>query len=269
MTSEIEALGGQFQASSSRETIMYQSSTYTRSLPSVLSILSDTVLNPNITAEEVDAQRDAVAYEIREIKDKPEMILPEILHEVAYKGNTLGNPLLCPEENLATMTPETIKEFMGMWYRPERIVVAAAGVEHGHMVDLVEQYFGEMKRVTPTVPPIASSRTVPSPTKPTISKFLSTSASAAAAVLNYGSTAPPETFEALSTAPVVYTGGELYLEKPDMEFTHMYVAYEGLSIHDPDIYTLAVLQMLLGGGGSFSAGASQSLHPSDTILTQS
>lgn len=265
MTSEIEALGGQFQASSSRETIMYQSSTYTRSLPSVLSILSDTVLHPSITDKEVDAQRDAVAYEIREIKDKPEMILPEILHEVAYKGNTLGNPLLCPEENLAKMTPETIREFMGMWYRPERIVVAAAGVEHEHMVELVEQYFGEMKRVTPTAP-IASSRTIPSPTKPSVSKFLSTSASTAASVLDYGSTASPETFETLSTAPVVYTGGELYLEKPDMEFTHMYVAYEGLSIHDPDIYTLAVLQMLLGGGGSFSAGASPSLSPPRPIL---
>jgi processing peptidase subunit alpha len=34
----------------------------------------------------------------------------------------------------------------------------------------------------------------------------------------------------------------------------VYVAFEGLSIHDDDIYALATLQILLGGGGSFSAG---------------
>lgn len=255
MTSEIEALGGQFQASSSRETIMYQSSTYTHSLPSVLSILSDTVLNPLITSEELDAQRDAVAWEISEIKNKPEMILPEILHEVAYKDNTLGNPLLCPEDRLETMSPETIKEFMGMWYKPERIVVAAAGVEHEKMVELAEQYFGGMKTMQAAAS-IASSRTPSLPTKPSVSKFLSTSAATAASLLSSSSDIPfSETFEALAHAPARYTGGELYMDKPDLEFTHMYVGYEGLSIHDPDIYALATLQVLLGGGGSFSAGA--------------
>lgn len=46
------------------------------------------------------------------------------------------------------------------------------------------------------------------------------------------------------------------MENPDLEFTHVYVGFEGLSIHDEDIYALATLQVLLGGGGSFSAGKS-------------
>lgn len=257
MTSEIEALGGQFLSSSSRETIMYQSTTYTHSLPSVLSILSDTVLNPLITAEELDAQRDAALWEIGEIKNKPEMILPEILHEVAFQGNTLGNPLLCPEERLETMTRDTIREFLDSWYKPERMVVAAAGVEHEQLVELAEQYFGEMKSHSSTTSTSTSSSTSSSSrTSPPLSKNISTSApsSASHANLNTTSIPPSETFEALSTAPAVYTGGELYLEKPEFEFTHLYVGYEGLSIHDEDIYALATLQVLLGGGGSFSAG---------------
>jgi mitochondrial-processing peptidase subunit alpha len=256
MTSEIEALGGQFLSSSSRETIMYQSTTYTHSLPSVLSILSDTVLNPLITSEELDAQRDAALWEIGEIKNKPEMILPEILHEVAFQGNTLGNPLLCPEERLETMTPETIREFLGSWYKPERMVVAAAGVEHEQLVELAEQYFGEMKSQISTTTSSTSSSTSSSRTSPPLSKNLSTSAPSSASHLNINAAPipPSETFEVLSTAPAVYTGGELYLEKPELEFTHIYVGYEGLSIHDEDIYALATLQVLLGGGGSFSAG---------------
>lgn len=239
---------------------MYQASTYTHSLPKVLSILSDTVLNPLITSEELEIQREAALWEVGEIKQKPEMILPELLHETAYKDNTLGNPLLCPEERLETMTKETIQEYLEMWYRPERLVVAAAGVEHEQLVELAEKHFGSAKSsyssssttnpsarpsTTTTAPSSSSARSSP-PSQP-----FSTSASSSASHSNLD----PTSFEYLSTAPARYTGGQLILENPDLEFTHVYVGFEGLSIHDEDIYALATLQVLLGGGGSFSAGA--------------
>lgn len=56
-----------------------------------------------------------------------------------------------------------------------------------------------------------------------------------------------------------YTGGETSLPSvPPMgnmpELVHLHIGYEGLSFDDPDIYALATLHTLLGGGGSFSAG---------------
>jgi len=42
--------------------------------------------------------------------------------------------------------------------------------------------------------------------------------------------------------------------QPDMDMTHVYLGFDGASIHDDDIYALATVQILLGGGGSFSAG---------------
>ncbi|GAA5833512.1 hypothetical protein JCM5353_007947 [Sporobolomyces roseus] len=253
MTKEIEQLGGQFLSSSSRETIMYQASTYTHSLPNVISILSDTVLNPLITQEELDIQREAALWEVGEIKNKPEMILPELLHETAYQDNTLGNPLLCPEDRLEKMTTETIKDYLGMWYKPERLVVAAAGVEHDQLVELAERHFGSAKSSSPSLSPSSSSSksTTPRPTtNPSSSQPFSTSASSSAS----HSSLDPSSFDYLSTAPARYTGGQLIIEDKDLEFTHVYVGFEGLSIHDEDIYALATLQVLLGGGGSFSAG---------------
>ncbi|BGP54524.1 hypothetical protein JCM8202_001606 [Rhodotorula sphaerocarpa] len=259
MTNEIEQLGGQFISSSSRETILYQATTYSQSLPSVLSILSDTVLHPRIEQDELDIQRDAALWEVGEIKTKPEMILPELLHETAFQGNTLGNPLLCPEERLEVMTPETLRDFRRMWYRPDRLVVAAAGIEHDHLVDLANQYFGAVK---PVVSSSASSSLSNSTSRsttassPSASAPFSTFTSKLASVSSDSSpsAAPEESFDYLANAPAQYTGGTLLLDDPDLEFTHVYVGYEGLSIHDPDIYALATLQVLLGGGGSFSAG---------------
>ena len=61
--------------------------------------------------------------------------------------------------------------------------------------------------------------------------------------------------------PSHYTGG--YLALPNLPLpqnnlssplSHIHIAFEALPISSPDIYALATLQTLLGGGGSFSAG---------------
>jgi processing peptidase subunit alpha len=51
-----------------------------------------------------------------------------------------------------------------------------------------------------------------------------------------------------------YTGGYRFIYDSESEFNHIYIAFEGVGIHDDDIYELATMQVLLGGGGSFSAG---------------
>lgn len=59
--------------------------------------------------------------------------------------------------------------------------------------------------------------------------------------------------------PAQYTGGVVSLPSPPPmgnlpQFSHLYIGFEGLAVTNDDIYALATLQMLLGGGGSFSAG---------------
>lgn len=261
MTSEIEALGGNVMCSSSRETIMYQSSVFNKDVPAVLSILADTILNPLLSPEELDMQREAAAYEIQEIWSKPEMILPELLHTTAYQGNTLGNPLLCPIESLEQMTADNLRNFMSTWYRPERIVVAGSGMPHEQLVELSEKLFGGLKPISDASrasSPASSLSSSPASSSSSRSSSLSSlfSRSSSSFSTSSSSSATPTATELadLVATPSQYTGGELYIPQSDLEFTHVYVAFEGLSIHDDDIYALATLQILLGGGGSFSAG---------------
>ncbi|KAJ1665609.1 Mitochondrial-processing peptidase subunit alpha, partial [Coemansia sp. RSA 25] len=53
----------------------------------------------------------------------------------------------------------------------------------------------------------------------------------------------------------VYTGGTWFDSKPDVDFTQVYLGFKSAGIDDEHrLYAYATLQMLLGGGGSFSAG---------------
>ncbi|CAG8604433.1 5247_t:CDS:2 [Funneliformis caledonium] len=246
INSIVDSLGGNIMCASSRETIMYQSAIFSQDLAKTIALFSDVIRNLCITPEEVEEQKQTALYEIQEIWQKPEMILPELLHTVAFKDNTLGNPLLCPEDRLAMMTPNLIKEYMSTWYRPERMVVAFAGSQHEDAVEQTMKYFGDMPKSAEFNAHTLLPFTTPKQ-KQTGASFYKTITTAASSLLHANSN------YATATQRAHYTGGSLFLNHP-LPNTYVNIAFEGLPVHDPDIYGLAVLQMLLGGGGSFSAG---------------
>ncbi|KAI3336533.1 putative mitochondrial processing peptidase alpha subunit [Xylariaceae sp. AK1471] len=279
----VEALGGNIQCVSSRESIMYQAATFNSTVPIATELLADTIRNPRITEEEVAQELATAEYEITEIWKKPELIIPELVHMAAYKDNTLGNPLLCPMERIPQIDKSVIKTYRDTFYRPERTVVAFAGVPHTEAVRLATELFGDMKSTGPPLlsksgsetsldslssaetesstssssPPINSTQPSGLFSKIPLFKNLSTSASKSAAVLD--STSIP-TLESIS-APAHYTGGFMSLptQPPSSNpmqpaFSHIHIAFEGLPIASEDIYALATINTLLGGGGSFSAG---------------
>lgn len=287
MLEAMETLGGNIQCASSRESLMYQSATFNSAVPDAIALLADTIRHPKITEQEVEMQLDTADYEIGEIWGKPELILPELVHMAAYKDNTLGNPLLCPKERLESIDRRTVEAYRKAFFKPERIVVAFAGVNHTEAVRLTEQYFGDMKDPSLTTtttttaspeapqqtqqvqPPYPTSQTPPQNDSRLMSKIpflknLSTSAPRPATVspLDPSQIIPHPLDQPITySTPANYTGGFLTLPplpippNPTLpRVSHIHLAFESLPISHPDIYALATLQTLLGGGGSFSAG---------------
>lgn len=293
MLESLETLGGNIQCASSRESLMYQSASFNSAVPTTLGLLAETIRQPQITDLEVEQQLETADYEIGEIWAKPELILPELVNVAAYKDNTLGNPLLCPRERLPYINRDVVEKYRKTFFRPERMVIAFAGVSHDIALKLTQQYFGDMQSDSQPLlsgtglqtsftdsspsstrspsPSTASSTTYMSPatTPPTsplqpsrllqsipFLKNLSTSAPHHASVSDIDPSVPFDL-----NASSHYTGGFLtlpHLPPPanvsHPHVSHIHLAFEGLPISSDDIYALATLQTLLGGGGSFSAG---------------
>lgn len=229
---------------------MYQSSHFHQATPLAMSLIADTVLNPSFLPEEIEAQRDAAFYEVREITSKPDMILPEVVHNVAYGQTGLGNPLLCPEDRITAMDEATLRKSMKDWYRPERMVIAGAGMRHEELVELTDKYFSSLKS-GPVLSSSPQARTAPGPVPPHI--LSPSSPSVTKSLTRAASYLFPNTLDP-TVSRSSYTGGHRFISDTTQEFNHLYVAFEGVGIHDDDIYALATMQVLLGGGGSFSAG---------------
>lgn len=277
MLERVENLGGNIQCASSRESMMYQAATFNNAVPETVSLLAETIRDPNITEDEVAEQIETARYEIAEIWGKPELILPELVHTAAFKDNTLGNPLLCPEERLGEIKRDTVLKYREAFYQPERMVLAFAGVDHGVAVRLAEQFFGDMKSTSlPGAREVTGSETESDTDSASSSSYTSASSSSSAAprthimskipfIKNLSTSAPRNAAVLnnlpadIAAFPAHYTGGFLSLpaQPPSLNqtnFTHIHLAFEGLPVGSDDIYALATLQTLLGGGGSFSAG---------------
>ncbi|KAL4754969.1 hypothetical protein BDW72DRAFT_164774 [Aspergillus terricola var. indicus] len=284
MHETLESLGGNIQCASSRESLMYQSASFNSAVPTTLGLLAETIRDPLITEEEVLQQLATAEYEINEIWAKPELILPELVHTAAYKDNTLGHPLLCPRERLTEINKEVVEKYRAAFFRPERMVVAFAGVPHHEAVKLTESLFGDMQGPSTNNGPSLSGTGVDTtlsgskseeqfaaapqftPTSTVASSPATTDSSILSKLpflkkFGHNNTSSPESVPVDLTQPSHYTGGFLTLPPipppanpmlPRLSYIHL--AFEALPISDPDIYALATLQTLLGGGGSFSAG---------------
>lgn len=266
MLEALESLGGNVHCASSREALMYQAFPFNSAVPTATALLAETIRDPKNTSEEIDQQLETAAYEINEIWSKPDLIIPELLHMAAYKDNTLGNPLLCPKDRLSYINQPLIEKYRKTFYKPERTVVAFVGTEHEEAVKLTEKWFGDMK--AGEISSNASQQQAQSSARN--SNFaqqqprnFSTSAANSATVSPLDPTLLQPAPATNLNQPSHYTGGYLALPPlPNTEhhphlpptFSHIHIAFEALPISSPDIYALAVLQTLLGGGGSFSAG---------------
>ncbi|KAJ1918675.1 Mitochondrial-processing peptidase subunit alpha [Mycoemilia scoparia] len=251
MLSRIEALGGSIMCSSSRECIMYQAAVFPTDVPKALELLSETVLRPKFLESELDSIRQTIPWELHDLEEKPEMWLPEVTHTVAYGGQVLGKPLLCPPKQLDIISSDRLTQYWRDWYRPDRMVVAGVGVDHEQLVQLCKDFgFADQQSGSSSSPSIADS------------SILSGGSGSLNGVMKnmlrsriYRSYNAPKSPAELAAMKSVYTGGISLEPKEGQEFTHIYLGFESAGVKDEQsLYAFATLQMLLGGGGSFSAG---------------
>ena len=225
----MEKLGGAHFATSSREQMLYCVDVLRPNVREAFGLLADTVQYPVIDDTEVEEMKQVIEFQSADIL--PQIQCQEGLQTAAYEGTQdptvrgaalqqLGRPHFCAPEALPHLSARSVHAFRErcLLHRPEGIVVSGSGISHDILVELAEEHFGH-------IPSAAS-----------------------------GSAAGD------LTVPSTYTGGEYRLQRaPDPnpakeEFTHVALAFEVGGWHSSDLVPTCVLQTLLGGGSSFSAG---------------
>ncbi len=144
---EIEDVGGYINAYTSRETTAFYARVLEADVPLALDVIADIVLNPVFDPKELEIERGVILQEIGQVLDTPDDIIFDWLQEVAYPDQPLGRAILGPAERVESFSQGDLRDFVAEHYRPERLIVAAAGaVDHDAIVRACEMLFGQLPR---------------------------------------------------------------------------------------------------------------------------
>lgn len=142
---EIDAVGGEMNAFTSREHTAYYTRLPADRLSLGVDILGDVVSRPAFRVEEVDGERQVILEEILMNLDMPEDHVHTLLAEAVFPIHPLGREVLGTAATVEAMTRDEIAAFFAEWYRPANLVVAAAGrLDHDELVASLEPTLGSL-----------------------------------------------------------------------------------------------------------------------------
>src|SRR5262245_41357850 len=144
----IDSIGGQLDAFTAKEYASYYIKVLDEHLPLALDVLSDIVLNPAFSVEDIEREKKVVVEEIKMVEDTPDDLVHEIFTQGFWEDHPLGRPILGTRETVESLNQGSLREYFRGAYTPRNLIVSAVGnLEHERVRDLVVEKFGALKSV--------------------------------------------------------------------------------------------------------------------------
>ena len=203
--------------SHSREQTLYCVDVLRPNIQKAVHLLSQVVLEPLLLEAEIESCKAILEFQAQE--QPPELVLGEALQVAAYgEDQQLGRRHFANSQSIPHLSQTVVRDFFqaNIRHNPKGMVLAGAGIGHDELVQLADSYFGEISQ-------LSAPKTLPSEYRG-------------------GSFTIGPNHQAL---PVVGLQDEC---------CRVALAFPVGGWHSEAMVTACVLQTLLGGGSSFSAG---------------
>ena len=123
----LESLGGSLDAYTGREQTAYQARVLDEHLPQAADVIFDLMFRPALRESDLELERGVILEEISMVEDTPDDIIFEVHGEAMWGDHPYGYSILGTPETVESFTTADLRALHKKAYRPERVVVAAAG----------------------------------------------------------------------------------------------------------------------------------------------
>lgn len=142
---EVDTIGGNLDAFTGKETICFNIKVLDEHASQALDVLSDLVLHPTFTPEDLDREKGVILEEIKIDEDNPDYLVNELFTQNFWKGDALGRPILGTRKTVSSFDQAALFSFYHDRFTPRNIIFSAAGnLEHESFVAEVARRFGEL-----------------------------------------------------------------------------------------------------------------------------
>ena len=140
ITSEIENLGGEFNASTSNESTQYYVKILGKHTEVALELLSDIILNS--TFDQFEKEKGVVLEEIKMLNDNPRYYQWILFENNLFKGTQYEFPVYGFEEDLKEATQQDLLDYYKKHYVPNNAIVTVVGKIEPELIKKIEELFG-------------------------------------------------------------------------------------------------------------------------------
>jgi predicted Zn-dependent peptidase len=150
---EVDAIGGEFNAFTSKEYTGYYVKCAAEHRDVALDVIVDMLRNSKFDATEIEREKGVIIEEMNMYYDTPRDFIDGVYERLVYGDHPLGWDIIGRKETVQDATRETFLDYVGHWYKPSRMVVGVGGRIGEGLVGRIEELFGDLED-TPTGSPL-------------------------------------------------------------------------------------------------------------------
>jgi predicted Zn-dependent peptidase len=145
----IDSIGGQMDAFTAKEYASYYIKVLDEHLPLAVDVLSDIVMNPGFSPDDIEREKKVVLEEIKMVEDTPDDLVHELFTESFWQNHPLGRPILGTKDTVDALNQDALRRYFSTSYTAPNLIVAAVGnVTHDQVKTLIAKAFEKLPTTT-------------------------------------------------------------------------------------------------------------------------
>jgi predicted Zn-dependent peptidase len=144
---EIDSLGGDLNAFTSRESTTFYIKVLDEYLEKGVELLSDIFIYSTFPEEDIEKEKKIIKEEIKMIEDTPDDYIHDLFNQTIWGYSGLGQPVLGHRDTVRSFTREDLLSHIRKYYGTKDIVISCAGnFEHEHLLFMLDKNLGSLRR---------------------------------------------------------------------------------------------------------------------------
>ena len=140
----MESVGGDLNASTSKEETDFYASFLSPDYPRAVELLADIFFHAKFPQKELEKEKTVIFEEINYYNDSPSELIFDDFEALVFNGHAMGKIILGTKESVQNIHREDIMAFTAENYTLENVVLASVGnIATEKLVRLCERFFGD------------------------------------------------------------------------------------------------------------------------------
>ncbi len=145
---EIDHMGGELNAFTSRETTTFYLNVLDHDLPKAIALLIDLFQHSTFAARELEKEKQVILEEMHMVQDDPEDYVHDLHTSNALQRHPLGRPIIGSESSVTRLRRSDLLNYRMRHYHPEKIVISVAGqFDQRILIKTLSKTFGKIEAI--------------------------------------------------------------------------------------------------------------------------